>query len=93
MLCTSRNVRPLLWLPLLLAALILVSPLCGQVSVAFKTQDPGRGFVEIGGNWHFHTGDDIEWAEPGYDDSARRMTSRSCRFAGWQPLRSRPRRG
>jgi hypothetical protein len=64
MLCTIHNVRPFLWLPLRLAVLILVSPLCGEDSVAFKTQDPGKGFVEIGGNWHFHTGDDIAWVRP-----------------------------
>jgi hypothetical protein len=70
MLCTIRNVRRLLWLPLLLAAMSLVRPICGQDSVAFKTQDPGKGFVEIGGSWHFHTGDDLAWAQPAYDDSS-----------------------
>ena len=40
-----------------------------------KTQDPGKGFVEIGGDWRFHTGDDRQWAQPGYDDS------------GWELLR------
>ncbi|MGB8536843.1 MAG: SpoIIE family protein phosphatase [Acidobacteriaceae bacterium] len=70
MLCTIRNVRPLLWLPLLFAALSVASPLCGQNSVAFKAQDPGKGFVEIGGTWHFHTGDDPAWAQPAYDDSS-----------------------
>jgi hypothetical protein len=65
-----RDVRPGLRLPLLLTLLCLAIPLRGQDSIAFKTQDPGKGFVEVGGLWHFHTGDDLAWAQPGYDDSS-----------------------
>ncbi len=68
--CTMRDIRPLLRLPLLLTLLCLAIPLWGQDSIAFKTQDPGKGFVEVGGNWHFRTGDDLAWAQPGYDDSS-----------------------
>jgi Stage II sporulation protein E (SpoIIE) len=75
MLCTTRYVRPLLRLPLLLVLLGLAIPFWGQDSVAFKTQNPGKGFVEVGGNWHFRTGDDLAWAQPEYDDS------------GWEQLR------
>jgi hypothetical protein len=50
-------------------------PLWGQDSTAFKTTDPGKGFVKVGGNWHFHTGDDLAWTQPGFDDS------------GWEQLR------
>jgi hypothetical protein len=69
MLCTVRDVRPLLRLPLLFLLLCLALPVRGQDTTSFKTQDPGKGFVEVGGNWHFHTGDDLAWAQPGYNDS------------------------
>ena len=55
---------------LLLAIFCLSFPLLGQDSTAFKTQDPGKGFVEVAGPWHFHTGDDPAWARPGYDDGS-----------------------
>jgi len=64
-----RNVRPLLEWPLLLVLASLVFPLWGQDATAFKTKDPGKGFVEIAGTWRFHTGDDLAWAQPGFDDS------------------------
>jgi hypothetical protein len=44
--------------------LALAIPFWGQKSDAFKTQDPGKGFVEIGRNRHFHSGDDLAWAQP-----------------------------
>ncbi len=31
--------------------------------------------MEVGGKWQFNTGDDLAWAQPGYDDS------------GWEQLR------
>jgi hypothetical protein len=70
MLSATRYVRSRLRLPLLLTLLCLAIPVWGQDSIAFKTQNPGKGFVEIRGNWHFHTGDDLAWAQPGYDDSS-----------------------
>jgi hypothetical protein len=56
MLCTLRDVRPLLRLPLLFMLLCVGLPVRGQDATSFKTQDPGKGFVEVGGDWHFHTG-------------------------------------
>ena len=70
MLFASRDVRPLLKWPLLLILLCLAFPLWGQDATAFKTKDPGKGFVEVSGNWRFHTGDDLAWAQPGFDDSS-----------------------
>jgi hypothetical protein len=70
-----RDVRPLLKWPLLLILVCLASSLWGQDATAFKAKDPGKGFVEVGGNWRFHTGDDLAWAQPGIDDS------------GWEQLR------
>ena len=32
-------------------------------------QGLGRGVVPIGGDWQFHTGDDMAWAQPSLDDS------------------------
>jgi hypothetical protein len=46
-----RAVRPLLKRPLLLVLFCVAIPLWGQDPTAFKTKDPGRGFVEAGGNW------------------------------------------
>jgi hypothetical protein len=70
MLCAMRDVRPILRLPLLFMLLCLALPVRGQDATSFKTQDPGKGFVEVGGNWHFRTGDDLAWAQPGYNDSS-----------------------
>jgi hypothetical protein len=70
MLCAIRDFRFLLRLPLLLMLICVAVPMNGQDATTFKTPDPGKGFIEVGGNWHFHTGDDLAWAEPGYDDSA-----------------------
>jgi hypothetical protein len=65
-----RDVRaPRKW-PLLVVLLCLAFPLRGQDATSFKTKDPGKGFVEVGGNWHFHTGDDLAWAQPDFDDSS-----------------------
>ena len=70
MLRTMRDIRPSLRLPLLLMLLCLALPMRGQDSITFKIQDPGKGFVEVGGNWRFHTGDDLAWAKPEHDDSS-----------------------
>jgi hypothetical protein len=71
-----REVRYLVEMPLLFTLLCLAfAGAWGQDASAFKTQDPGKGFVEVGGDWRFHTGDDLQWAVPGYDDS------------GWELLR------
>ena len=70
MLCVAGCGRSWFRLPLLLTLLGLAIPFYGQNSVTFKTQNPGKGFVEVAGNWHFHTGDDLAWAQPGYDDSS-----------------------
>jgi len=75
MVFTLRDVRFVLKLLLLLMLLCMAFPVWGQDALAFKTQDPGKGFVEVGGKWHFQTGDDLSWAEPGFDDS------------GWEQLR------
>jgi Stage II sporulation protein E (SpoIIE) len=76
MVCAIREARSSLKLPLLFGLLCLTfSGAWGQDATTFKTQDPGKGFVEVDGNWRFHTGDNLEWAQPGYDDS------------GWELLR------
>jgi hypothetical protein len=75
MVFANRDVRPLLKWPLVLILVCLAFPLRGQDATAFKARDPGKGFVEVGGNWRFHTGDDLAWAQPGIDDS------------GWEQLR------
>ncbi len=65
-----RVVRALLYLPLLLTLVCLAfAAAWGQDTTTFKTQDPGKGFVDVAGTWRFHTGDDLQWAQAGYDDS------------------------
>ena len=61
---------------LLALSLCLSMPLLGQNPTTFKTQNPGKGFVEVTGPWHFHLGDDPAWAQPSFDDS------------GWEQLRA-----
>ena len=53
---------------LLFACLLLLAanPLPADT---FKIENPGQGFAAIQGKWQFHTGDDLAWAEPAYDDS------------------------
>ena len=36
---------------------------------ALVIKDIGPGEVPIGGDWEFHLGDDMRWADPAYDDS------------------------
>jgi serine phosphatase RsbU (regulator of sigma subunit) len=60
---------------LLFTIIVLLLPAAMAQTEAFKTQDPGKGYIEVGGKWQFRTGDDLAWAQPGYDDS------------GWEQLR------
>ena len=54
---------------------LLLAVCCGYARAqTFKAPDPGPGVVPITGTWQFHTGDDLAWANPGYDD------------AGWQAI-------
>ena len=39
-------------------------------------QGVGKGIVPIDGDWQFHVGDDLSWAQPSFDDS------------GWEPIRT-----
>ncbi len=71
----NRDVRSTLKFTLLVTLFCVALPFWGQDSIAFRTQNPGKGIAEVTGNWHFHTGDDLAWAQPGYDDS------------GWEQLR------
>ena len=32
-------------------------------------RDIGSGVVAVEGDWQFHSGDDLGWADPAYDDS------------------------
>jgi hypothetical protein len=70
-----REVRSLLKLPLLFPPVLPSPGLGGRTRQPSRLQDPGKGFVEVGRSWRFHTGDNLEWAQPGYDDS------------GWELLR------
>jgi serine phosphatase RsbU (regulator of sigma subunit) len=38
-------------------------------SATLVIQGIGKGVVPIDGAWQFHVGDDLRWAEPGFDDS------------------------
>ena len=69
--CTS-SVRTL-WRALLLACLLI--PAIRSHAQAFQAPNPGTGSVAVGGKWQFHTGDNLAWANPAYNDS------------GWEQLR------
>ena len=62
--------RRLLWL--FLAAVFCL----GARAETFKAPDPGPGAVPITGTWQFHTGDDLAWANPAFNDS------------GWQAIKA-----
>ena len=58
----------------LVCAFLLAVCFLGARAQTFKAPDPGPGAVPITGTWQFHTGDDLAWANPAYND------------AGWQPI-------
>ncbi|MGA7158547.1 MAG: PP2C family protein-serine/threonine phosphatase [Acidobacteriaceae bacterium] len=60
-------------LRILLASLLLCCGLSIRADT-FKTPDPGPGRLHIDGMWQFHTGDNLAWANPAFDDS------------GWQAM-------
>jgi len=41
-----------------------------QAAAVLTIRDLGSGMIEVDGNWQFHTGDDLGWADPAFDDSA-----------------------
>jgi hypothetical protein len=45
-----------------------------QPQSALVIQGLGQGQVKLNGFWQFHTGDDLRWASPSFDDS------------GWEPI-------
>lgn len=50
----------------------LVFCLCAadaQKQVPFAAEGLGRASLPVDGGWQFHTGDDLAWATPGFDDS------------------------
>lgn len=63
----TSSVRTL-WGTLLLACLLF--PAIRSHAQAFQAANPGTGSVAVGGKWQFHTGDNLAWANPAYDDSA-----------------------
>lgn len=78
MLCAMRALRLVLRLSVISMMIVVCSAgvLKGQNTTDFQTADPGKGYVTVGGNWRFHTGDDLAWATPALDDS------------GWEQLRA-----
>jgi hypothetical protein len=55
------------WVVLFACLMMLTSHSAGADT--FKIENPGQGFATIEGKWQFHTGDNMAWARPGYDDS------------------------
>ncbi|MGB6688415.1 MAG: SpoIIE family protein phosphatase [Terracidiphilus sp.] len=50
--------------------MFLLVPCCaGARAETFKSTDPGRGRMDVTGMWQFHTGDNLAWANPAFDDS------------------------
>ncbi len=54
---------------LTLLACLLLLPTALAHAQTFQTQDPGPGSVAVTGKWQFHTGDNLVWRNPSYDDS------------------------
>lgn len=55
-----------------LLILLLISGLClahAQRQDSFAASGLGRASIAVTGSWQFHTGDDLSWAAPGFDDS------------------------
>lgn len=62
----SRFLRFSLALVLVLAALVLPA---SAFASTLTVQNPGTGVVTLGGQWQFHLGDNLAWANPALDDS------------------------
>ena len=58
-----------------LLALMLLFSAAHARAQTFQTQGSGPCQVAVGGKWQFHTGDNLAWANPAYNDS------------GWEQLR------
>ncbi len=56
----------------LVVCLFLVS--AAATAENFRVQNPGTGSAPITGNWQFHLGDDMAWANPAFND------------AGWEQI-------
>lgn len=74
---------------------LLLSPVWAQTSgsrstapTPFVASGLGKAVVEMDGPWEFHPGDDIAWAQPGYDDSgwARIETGKTWEEQGFRNL-------
>jgi len=64
---TSRRTRGICCV---LPGLLLVVLYCaGGRAETFKSADPGPGYANVTGTWQFHTGDNLAWANPAFDDS------------------------
>src|SRR6185437_16152144 len=62
----SGFLRFSLALVLVLAALALPAP---AFASTLTVQNPGTGVASLGGQWQFHLGDNLAWANPALDDS------------------------
>ena len=72
---SRRNGKPGSWFSGSLLCIILIVLCCSAARAeTFKAPDPGRGWTDVTGTWQFHTGDDLAWANPSFDDS------------GWQAI-------
>lgn len=61
------SLRPIA--PVILLALLNIPHLRAS-SQPFVAQSPGPGSVTIEGKWQFHLGDNLDWANPSFDDSS-----------------------
>jgi hypothetical protein len=64
--------RLLDWSPVLPTLLLSLTFFCGASAAETSPANPialGRAVVALNGLWKFHTGDDVRWAGPDFDDS------------------------
>jgi hypothetical protein len=55
-----------------ISPLVLLLALCAPIAIPAQTFDLANSripIVSLDGLWRFHPGDNIAWADPGFDDS------------------------
>jgi serine phosphatase RsbU (regulator of sigma subunit) len=83
----TRKMRCSRSLALIAVTILIAFALCGHSraqsspeSTVTNIDGLGKGYVELGGPWQFHLGDDPRWAEPEIDDRAGQ--------GGWETIRA-----
>jgi hypothetical protein len=78
-------IRRVRWLLLVFVAHVVAASPVGQT---FDFEQGHQSVSELDGKWRFHPGDNPQWAEPGFDDSAWKLldSERSWYDQGYRGL-------